>query len=156
MAPFLRKESETMSEERIVRITPWLSIPMHELGFRFSQSGGPGGQHVNKTETKVWLSFDVAQSPSLKERHRATLLAKLASRLDQHGVLQLSCQETRSQRKNRERVIERFQLLLAEALKVQKPRRPTKPRRGAVERRLQRKKQTGQRKKERQRKWDNG
>lgn len=142
-----------MSADEIV-INERLSIPAAELDFRFSTSSGPGGQHVNKSETQVTLLFDVAHSPSLDESSRARLLAKLDKRLDQNGVLHLSVQEYRSQHQNRSLAIARFQKLLADALKVRKKRRPTRPIRAAIERRLAAKKQRSQRKKERSQKWD--
>lgn len=142
-----------MSHVDMLPINDKLSIPLAELDFRFARSGGPGGQHVNTTESKVILSFDVAQSPSLSEYQRKRLLDKLSSRLDKDGVLQLAAQSSRSQHKNKDEAIERFQSILAEALVVEKKRKPTKPSRRAKERRIQSKKQRGQRKKERSQKW---
>lgn len=134
-------------------INTYLSIPLTELTFRFTKSGGPGGQHVNKTETKVIVTFDVAQSPCLSDYVRTRLLERLAHRLDKNGVLQLSSQGSRSQKKNKEEVIARLRTLLSGALTVQKKRRPTKPSRRAKERRLDAKKKQGQRKKDRSYKW---
>jgi ribosome-associated protein len=124
-----------------------LIIPFAEVAFRFGVSSGPGGQHVNKTETQVTLLFDVQASPSLDEAARQRLLEKLAPRLDKNGVLQLSVQESRSQHQNREIALARFQQIVAAALHRDKPRRPTKPSRAAQERRLAAKKQRGQLKK---------
>lgn len=126
-----------------------LIIPANELSFSFSTSGGPGGQHANRAATRVTLSFDVANSPSLTEAQRETLLKRLASRLDQEGVLQLSARDSRSQHRNREMALERFEELLRRALKPRKRRRKTRPSAAANERRLQEKKRRGQRKKER-------
>jgi ribosome-associated protein len=109
---------------------------MAELRFRFSTSGGPGGQHVNKVETQVTLLFDIAASPSLDEPTRQRLLQKLSSRLTGDGVLAVTARDARSQFENRELALARFQALLAQALIVPKKRRPTKPGRLAVERRL--------------------
>jgi ribosome-associated protein len=137
----------------ILIINEQVQIPLAELTFRFTTSGGPGGQHANKTATQATLLFDVANSPSLDEASRARLLEKLANRLDKEGVLQLSAHDSRSQLENRETAVARFQQLLADALKVQKKRRPTRPSRAAHERRLQSKKQRGKIKKERRGEW---
>jgi ribosome-associated protein len=131
-----------------------LSIPADELEFRFSTSGGPGGQHANKSETQVTLLFDVAGSPSLDESSRARLLSRLAGRLDQNGILRLSVQDYRSQHQNRSLAIVRFQKLMAEALKVRKKRHKTCPSQAAIERRLEVKRRRSQRKEERRKTWD--
>ena len=122
--------------ENVVRITDTVSIPMSELQFRFARSGGPGGQHVNRSATQVELLFDVANSPSLDEAQQRRVLRKLKSRIDKEGVLHLVSQETRSQLRNREEAVERFQELMRDALRVPKSRRPTRPTRAARERRL--------------------
>lgn len=134
-----------------VRITKGLAIPEGELRFRFSRSGGPGGQHVNRRETQVELVFDVAGSPSLGPRQRARILERLASRIDDRGRLHVVASDERSQARNRELAIERFQGLLAGALRRPKARRRTRPSRAAEERRLREKKARGERK--RQRAW---
>lgn len=130
-----------------------LTIPSWELTFSFSPSGGPGGQHANKAATRVTLFYDVANSPSLTEAQRKRLLKRLDSRLDQDGILQLNAQDTRSQHRNREIVLERFEELLREALKPRKRRRKTRPSRAANERRLREKKQRGRIKRDRGRDW---
>lgn len=134
-------------------INDHLAVPLAELEFRFSASSGPGGQHVNKAETKVTLFFDVAHSPSLSESQRARLLEKLASRLDNNGVLQVSAQTQRSQHQNRAEALARLQKLLADALVIPRKRRPTKPSQAAQERRIQAKQQRGKRKQDRGRDW---
>src|SRR5512138_794498 len=88
-------------------------IPRSELEFRFARSSGPGGQHVNKTETQVELLFDVAHSPSLTDAQRQRLLSKLKNVIDSEGVLHLTAQSERSQLRNREIVTARFQQVLA-------------------------------------------
>ncbi|MCI0396158.1 MAG: aminoacyl-tRNA hydrolase [Chloroflexi bacterium] len=143
-----------MDDENVIRINDQVAISRSELSFRFSTSSGPGGQHVNKAETQVTLLFDVARSPSLDETIRQRLLARLATRLDKDGVLQISVQESRSQHQNRETAVARFQALLAEALKVRKKRRKSRPGQAAVERRLAEKKQRSQLKKNRGQKWE--
>lgn len=132
-----------MADQPDLYITDTVTIPMAELQFHFSRSGGPGGQHVNRTATQVELTFDVQRSASLDESQRARILSKLKSAIDSRGVLHLTCQTTRSQSRNRAEVTERFQRLLQQALHVPKPRRPTRPGRAAVERRLQEKHRIG-------------
>ena len=140
-----------MADQPDLHVTDTVTIPMAELQFHFSRSGGPGGQHVNRTATQVELTFDVQGSTRLDESQRARVLSKLKSAIDSRGVLHLTCQTTRSQSRNRAEVIGRFQRLLQRALHVPKPRRPTHPGRAAVERRLQDKRRVGTLKQERRR-----
>lgn len=128
-----------------------LSIPLYELSFRFSRSGGPGGQHVNRSETKVELLFDVANSPSLDESQRVKLQKQLGHLLDQSGVLHLVSEETRSQHQNRELVIARFQFLLQEALRPRKKRKRTRPSAASIQRRLDQKQRQSKKKRDRNR-----
>ncbi|MCP5100423.1 MAG: aminoacyl-tRNA hydrolase [Chloroflexi bacterium] len=144
-----------MDNETDILIHNQIRIPLSELEFRFATSSGPGGQHVNRSETKVILLFNVATSPSLSDISRQRLLTKLGSRIDKNGVLQIQSQGSRSQHKNRETAVRRFKQLLTEALKPQKKRRKTKPSRAAVERRLTKKKQQSRRKQDRGKKWRN-
>src|SRR5919198_2266225 len=134
-----------------LRITETVTIPSTELHFQFSRSGGPGGQHVNRTASQVELTFDVLGSPSLNEAQRARLLAKLKSYIDTRGVLHLTSQTTRSQHRNRAEVVERFTSLLQRALHVPKRRIPTKPSAAAEERRLAAKQPTSVLKQQRRR-----
>ncbi len=142
-----------MSGDDLIFINAQVNIPTAELKFRFSTSGGPGGQHANRSATRATLLFDVAHSPSLDEATRARLLTKLASRLDKAGILRIDVQESRSQYRNRETAVLRFQLILANALKRPKKRRKTRPGRAAVEKRLADKKKRSQRKQERRQNW---
>jgi ribosome-associated protein len=116
-----------------------LSIPLDELRFRFSRSSGPGGQHVQKSSTRVELLFDVANSPSLTDAQRVRVLERLAGYTDAAGTLRLVAQSERSQLRNREKVVTRFQTLLQWALKRRKRRRPTAPTTASRERRLRQK-----------------
>ena len=125
--------------QEILPITDQLAIPLSELGFRFSRSGGPGGQHVNRTATRVELLFDVAHSPSLTEEQRQRLLKRLAGRIDSEGILRVAAQSERSQLRNRQEAIERLQTLLRQALHIPKRRRRSKVPRWARERRLAKK-----------------
>ncbi|MBI1801656.1 MAG: aminoacyl-tRNA hydrolase [Chloroflexi bacterium] len=133
----------------LLLILPGLAIPRSELQYRFTRSGGPGGQHVNRTSTQVELLWDAARSPSLTAEQLARLLHVLKNRIDGDGVLHLVSHSTRSQFDNREDVTARFVALLAAALKPVKKRRPTRPTRAAKERRITAKKARGEVKKKR-------
>jgi len=115
-------------------------IPLHELTFRATKAGGPGGQHVNTSSTRVELWWNPLVSPALTERERGLVLAALGHRLDGDGWLRLVSAATRSQLKNRDAVTARLQRLVAEALVPPKPRRKTRPPRSAAENRLKAKK----------------
>lgn len=123
-----------------------LSLPPSELKFRTTRSGGPGGQNVNKLETRVQLEFDVKHSPSLSEEQRAAILENLKSRIDTRGVLRIVSQESRSQWTNRKLVLEKLAVLLRQALKPKKKRKATMPPSHAHEKRLLSKKQRGEKK----------
>ena len=127
-----------MDEEHL-RINEQVSIPQSELSFRFSRSSGPGGQHVQKSSTRVELLFDVANSPSLTDAQRSRVLKRLSGYVDKAGVLHLISQSERSQLRNREEVVSRFRAMMRQALKRRRRRKPTKPSAEAKERRLQRK-----------------
>ena len=128
----------------LVVISAELAIPPAELHFRFSRSGGPGGQHVNRSETRVELLFDVAGSPSLNEAQRGRLLRRLAGYIDGEGVLHIVSSVTRSQAGNRADAVARFQALVAAALRQRKRRVATRPTGASRERRLAGKRQRGQ------------
>ncbi len=111
-----------------------------ELKFNFSRSGGPGGQHVNKVNTKVELRFDIANSYVLNDDEKAILLAKLQNRVNQEGVLIIISQATRSQLKNKGESITKFYELINKTLKPKKKRKYKRVSRGAKEKRLKAKK----------------
>ena len=127
----------------VVRVSSSLRIPMAELQFRFSPSGGPGGQHANKVATRVELRFDVAGSPSLGPHQRARLLERLGPEV------RVVADDERSQLRNRQLAVDRFRERVAGALHVEKSRRPTRPSRGAKERRLADKRKLSERKRAR-------
>jgi len=133
----------------MIRITPELAIPLAEIELRFSRSAGPGGQKVNKTATRVELLYDVAHSAALSDEQRALLLGRLAGQLDSHGVLHLAASTYASQWRNRQEIIERLRLVLAQALHVPKRRIPTRPTRASIERRLVRKRERAEVKRQR-------
>lgn len=134
-----------------LRINEEVAIPRSELQFRYARSSGPGGQHVQRTETKVELLFDLVHTPSLSEAQRQRVLTALGSRVNGDGVLHLVSQVGRSQLENREEVVERFRRLLAGALKPRKKRKPTRPGAAARQRRLDAKRRRSETKKLRRR-----
>jgi ribosome-associated protein len=115
-------------------------IDESELRFKASRSGGPGGQNVNKLNTRVTLLFDVARSPSLSDEQKRRVLSALATRIDKQGVLRIVSQRFRTQQANRRAAAERFVRLLAEVLAPRPVRRKTKIPAGARQRRLDDKK----------------
>ncbi|MGI8684902.1 MAG: alternative ribosome rescue aminoacyl-tRNA hydrolase ArfB [Acidimicrobiales bacterium] len=123
-----------------LRVSGSLRIPLAELEWRFSRSGGPGGQHANTADTRAEVRFDVAGSPSLGPRQRARLLERLGP------VVRVVASDERSQARNRQLALERLAARLAEALHIERPRRPTRPSKGAKERRLEAKRHQGERK----------
>jgi len=127
----------------VVRVSSSLRIPMAELQFRFSPSGGPGGQHANKVATRVELRFDVAGSPSLGPHQRSRLLERLGPEV------RVVADDERSQLRNRQLAVERFRERVVGALRVEKTRRPTRPSKGAKERRLAEKRRLSERKRAR-------
>ena len=139
----------TMPDTPFLEVSPTLRLPLAELDFRASRSGGPGGQHVNTSSTRVEVWWDVAGSSALTEEQRARLLARLATRLDSAGRLRLVSSGSRSQLRNREEVTERLHDLVAAALRVPKPRKRTRPSRAAKAARLEAKRRRSAVKRER-------
>lgn len=117
-----------------------------ELIFQTSRSSGPGGQNVNKVNSRVELRFNIPESQLLNEVQKTILMDKLASRLTTDGTLILAAQKERSQLQNKERVIQRFNNLLEKSLRPVKRRRATKPTRSSIEKRLTVKKQQSEKK----------
>ena len=144
----------SVAVERRLHIAPHLSIPISELEFSTSRSGGPGGQNVNKLETRVELRFDIARSPSLTDAQRSIILARLKSRIDREGVFRIVAQASRSQWSNKQEAIDKLVQLLQEALKPRKARKRTAPTKSARERRLQGKKLLSEKKRARHRPGD--
>lgn len=118
-----------------------IRIPEKELEFKISRSSGPGGQNVNKLNTKVAVIFDIENSGALKAEQKEIILRKLAYRLTKDKKLIVVSQQFRTQRANRDYAVEKLEGLIENALKKPKTRRPTRPTYTAVEKRLKRKKQ---------------
>ena len=135
----------------MIVITPHVAIPLSELSFTTSRSSGPGGQNVNKVNSRVSLHFSVATSPSLTSFQKSQVFSKLKTRINKEGVLQLHAQTARSQAMNREVLMDRFAKLLGEALMVPKTRKAQSVPRRARAHRLEEKKHRGKLKKERTR-----
>lgn len=109
-----------------LRIAPGIEIPDDELELTASRSGGPGGQHVNKTSSKITIRFVIATSPSLPPRIRERLVGKLARRLDAEGAIRVTAQDSRSQHVNRKAATARLEALLARASVPDVPRVATR------------------------------
>ena len=128
-----------------------LVIPRSELDVRTSRSSGAGGQHVNKTSSRVEISWNVAKSVALSDEQRELLMTRLASRLSEEGSVRVVASETRSQLRNRQAAEQRLADLIARSLTVQKRRKPTRKPRAANEARLSEKKKHSDKKRDRQR-----
>ena len=132
-----------------IRINRKLVIPVSEISFQFSRSGGPGGQNVNRRETRVELLFDVRNSPSLSEEQRERLLTRLASRVDSEGIVHIVASAERSQLLNRQRALDRFVQLLRRGLQAPRPRVPTRLPKKSAEERLEEKRSRSEVKRQR-------
>lgn len=146
-------ESDAANEGRLP-IAPGVAIPLDELVIRAISGGGPGGQHVNKSATRVAVQWNVRTTQALREEQRTRVLEKLASRLDGEGTLRIVAGEFRSQQQNRRAALERLQQLLARALIVPRTRKATRPSRGAVQERLDEKRRRSRTKQQRRRDHD--
>jgi ribosome-associated protein len=129
----------------VLRVSRSCEIPLDELEWRFSGSGGPGGQHANTANTRAEVRFDVEASPSLGPRQRARLLGKLGP------VVRVVASDERSQARNRDLALERLAARLNDALKVARPRVATRPSKGAKRARLQQKRHRSEVKRQRSR-----
>jgi ribosome-associated protein len=138
-----------MTDDRYLAIDDTVRIPVSELTFKATRSGGPGGQHVNTSSTQVELWWDVAGSRALTDRQRALAMDRLASRLDGKGRLRLVSSKFRSQRRNKDDALGRLRQILASAIAEPTPRKATRKPRSADEVRLREKKQRGALKRQR-------
>jgi ribosome-associated protein len=132
--------AQVLEDTTIIQVNEALAVPRAELEYRATRSGGPGGQHVNTSSTRIELTWNVATSSALTDDQRSRLMTKLATRIDNSGVLRLVSAGSRSQHQNKEEVTERFQGVLERALRIPKPRKRTKVPKGVKEDRLREKK----------------
>ena len=140
------------ADAAVLPVTRAFAIPRAELEVRASRAGGPGGQHVNTSSTRVELRWNAPASRAVAALHealRAHLLERLAPRADADGTVRVVASEHRSQRQNREAAEARLAGLVAQALVVPKRRKPTKPTRASVARRIEGKKRQSDKKRDR-------
>jgi ribosome-associated protein len=130
-----------MGASESIRVSRTVTVPLAEIELRTSRSSGPGGQHAQKSETRVEAVFDVEASPSLTPAQKRRVVAKAGP------VLRAIAQDERSQLRNKELAVERLTAVLAEALRVPRRRVPTKPSKAAKQRRVDDKKRRGETKK---------
>jgi ribosome-associated protein len=134
-----------------LEVSPALTIPAAELQWKFSRSSGPGGQHVNTSDSRVQLTWNIAESTSLGEEQRAILLTRLGRRMS-GGAITVTVSEQRSQLRNRESALDGLADIVRAALAPPAPiRRPTRPTRGSARRHLVAKQQRSATKRQRQR-----
>jgi ribosome-associated protein len=139
-----------MPAEQFLTVNPAIRIPLSELRVQLSRSSGPGGQNVNKVNTRVQMWWDVGVSTVLPDDVRQRFLAQNATRITKEGSLQLECQEHRTQLANRKACLDELSELVRRALVRPKKRHATRPTRGSKERRLEAKRQRSQQKSSRQ------
>ena len=125
----------------MIEVEKGIEIRGEEIAFRFSRSSGPGGQNVNKANTRVTLLFDIANSTSFSDIQKKQILERLASRAGKNGVIRVVSQQHRTQKANRDAVIERLRGLLTEAIRKEPARKKTIVPRQARQKRLEKKKQ---------------
>ena len=129
--------------DKMIEITEGIFINEDEFVFKASRSAGPGGQNVNKVNTRITLFFDVANCDNFSAQQKKRILLKLSTRTDRNGLIRISSQKHRTQKANRRAAIEKLQKLLAEALKTRPVRKKTKIPYAAKQRRLEEKKHRG-------------
>lgn len=145
----MQTDQADLTDQNALTVTSELRIPRGELSTRATRSSGAGGQHVNKTSSRIELTWNVRASQSITELQRDTLLSRLRNRLSADGDIRIVASTTRSQLRNRGMAEARLARILADALRPVKKRKPTKPGRAAKEARLAEKKKHSTRKLER-------
>lgn len=143
-------EPPAPASENLLAVNDSLSIPRNELDVRVSRSSGAGGQHVNKTSSRVEIFWNIPASRVLTDEQRARLLDRLSSKLTTEGSIRVVASDMRSQSRNRDLAEERLAELVRRALIVPRKRKPTRPTRAAKEARLETKKRHSNKKRERQ------
>ena len=138
-----------MDDSTNLNVTPTIAIPRTEIQYRASRAGGPGGQHVNTSSTRIELLWDLSASVAISDEQRERIRAKLAARLDSDGMVRVVASDRRSQGQNKQAADERLAALVKHALHVPKKRKATKPTRAAKEKRLSEKKHRSDIKKKR-------
>ena len=141
-----RSSAADGEDERAIRVNDRLAIPRAELGVRATRASGAGGQHVNKTSTRVEITWNVSSSQVLSDEDRARLVTRLASRLSDDGELRVVASDTRSQLQNRELAETRLAEIVRRALVIPKARRKTRPSRAAKQARLNDKRKLSEKK----------
>jgi ribosome-associated protein len=129
--------------DKMIEITNGIFIHEEEFVFKASRSAGPGGQNVNKVNTRITLFFDIANSDSFSIQQKKRILFKLSTRADKNGQIRVSSQKHRTQKANRRAAIEKLQKLLADAVKTRTARKKTKIPYAAKQKRLEEKKRRG-------------
>jgi ribosome-associated protein len=142
------------SDGDAIQVTEAVAIPRSELVARATRSGGPGGQHVNTSSTRIEITWDVVRTRALTEDQRARVVARLGGRLSEEGTVRVVASDSRSQRQNRERAEARLSDLIRRALALPKARKRTRVPRRAVEARLEGKRRHRERKRQRRLKGD--
>jgi len=145
----LRSMSETESDG--IRVNDSIVVPRREIVMRASRSSGAGGQHVNKTSSRIEIEWNVRTSAALDDQQKERIISRLASRITQDGTLRIVASDTRSQLRNRETAEARLAETVRKALIVPKKRKPTRKPRAANEARLDEKKKQSERKRDRKR-----
>jgi ribosome-associated protein len=145
-------DAAPVAAENLLRVSDALSIPRGELDVRVSRASGAGGQHVNKTSSRVEIFWNIRLSRALGDDQRARLLERLASRLTTEGSIRVVASDMRSQSRNRDLAEERLAEMVRRALVVPKKRRPTRPTKASKEARLEGKKRQSHKKRERRNK----
>lgn len=148
----LRLQRPFVVDGIMIEISSGIFISEDELVFKFSRSSGPGGQNINKVNTRVTVLFDVARAKSFSDEQRQRILKRLATRADKDGVIRVVSQRYRTQKANRRAVVERLEELLKEALKKKAVRKKTKVPEAVKRRRLERKRRRSLLKKQRTKK----
>ena len=142
----IRSSAADGDEERALRVNDRLAIPRAELGVRATRASGAGGQHVNKTSTRVEITWNVTSSQVLSDEDRARLVTRLASRLSDDGEIRVVASDTRSQLQNRELAETRLADTIRRALVIPRTRRKTRPSRAAKQARLDDKRKLSEKK----------